>query len=169
MEPAPPVAEVWHLNHWPTWKLLSLYCFLKAILVRCNLHTITFTHLKCEIQCFLVNLPTFQTSPQFSFRTFSSSVWITANCGKFLKIWEHQTTLPVSCMWVRKQLLEPYMEQLTSLKVGKEYDTGVYCYPAYLTSIHITLCKMPDWMNHKLESRLRGKISTTSHMQVIPL
>ena len=25
-------------------------------------------------------------------------------------------------MWVRKQLLEPYMEQLTSLKVGKEYD-----------------------------------------------
>ena len=47
--------------------------------------------------------------------------------GKFLKIWEHQCTLPVSCMWVKKQLFEPYMEQLTGSKVGKEYDTGVYC------------------------------------------
>ena len=24
------------------------------------------------------------------------TVWITANCGKFFKRWEHQTTLPVS-------------------------------------------------------------------------
>ena len=37
------------------------------------------------------------------------SVWITTNCGKFLKRWEYQTTLPVSCetcMWVKKQQLE---------------------------------------------------------------
>ena len=25
------------------------------------------------------------------------TVWITANCGKFLKRWEYQTTLPASC------------------------------------------------------------------------
>ena len=25
------------------------------------------------------------------------TVWITTNCGKFLKRWEYQTTLPVSC------------------------------------------------------------------------
>ena len=25
------------------------------------------------------------------------SVWITTNCGKFLKRWEYQATLPVSC------------------------------------------------------------------------
>ena len=33
-------------------------------------------------------------------------VWITRNCGKFLKRWEYQTTLPVSwgtCMQVKKQ------------------------------------------------------------------
>ena len=24
------------------------------------------------------------------------TVWLTANCGKFLKRWEYQTTLPVS-------------------------------------------------------------------------
>ena len=28
-------------------------------------------------------------------------------------------------------------------------------------------CEMPDWMNHKLESRFPGEISTTSDMQVI--
>ena len=36
----------------------------------------------------------------------SLTVWITTNCGKFFKRWEHQTTLPVSwetCMWVKKQ------------------------------------------------------------------
>ena len=37
------------------------------------------------------------------------TVWITANCGKFLKRWDYQTTLPVSWeiyMQVRKQQLE---------------------------------------------------------------
>ena len=28
--------------------------------------------------------------------TKALTVWITTNCGKFLKIWEYQTTLPVS-------------------------------------------------------------------------
>ena len=42
------------------------------------------------------------------------TVWITTNCGKFLKKWEYQTTWPVSwetCMQVRKQWLELDMEQ----------------------------------------------------------
>ena len=41
------------------------------------------------------------------------TVWITKNCGKFLKRWEYQTTLPASwemCMQVRKQQLELDME-----------------------------------------------------------
>ena len=43
-----------------------------------------------------------------------STVWITINCGKFWKRWEYQTTWPASwktCMQVRKQQLELYMEQ----------------------------------------------------------
>ena len=43
--------------------------------------------------------------------------------GKFLKSWEYQTTLPISqetCMHVKKQQLEPDMEQLTGSKLGKE-------------------------------------------------
>ena len=33
---------------------------------------------------------------------------------------------------------------------------------AYLTYIQNTSCEMPDWMKHKLESRLLGEISITS-------
>ena len=64
------------------------------------------------------------------------TVWITINCGKFLERWEYQTTLPVSwetCMQVKKQQLEPDMEQQTGLELGKEYVKAVYCHPAYLT------------------------------------
>ena len=66
------------------------------------------------------------------------TVWITTNCGKFLKKWEYQITLPVS--WetykrVKKQQLELDMEEWTDFKLGKEYIKAVYCYPAYLTYI----------------------------------
>ena len=41
-----------------------------------------------------------------SLTTWKLWLRITTNCGKFLKRWEYQTTLPVSweiCMWVKKQ------------------------------------------------------------------
>ena len=47
------------------------------------------------------------------------TVWITTNCGKFLKRWEYQTTWPASWetyMQVRKQQLELDMEQQTGSK-----------------------------------------------------
>ena len=43
------------------------------------------------------------------------TVWIITNCGKLLERWEYQSILPVSwetCMQVKKQQLEPWMEQL---------------------------------------------------------
>ena len=52
------------------------------------------------------------------------TVWITSNCWKFLNRWEHQTTLPASCetcMHVKKQQLEPDMEQRTDSRLGREY------------------------------------------------
>ena len=57
-------------------------------------------------------------------------------------------------MQVKKQQLEPDMEQHTGSKSGKEYVEAVYCHPSYLTSMQSTPCKMPGWMKHKLESRL---------------
>ena len=64
------------------------------------------------------------------------TVWITINCEKFFKRWEYQTTLPASweiCMLIKKQQLEPGMEQWTSSKLGKEYVKAVYCHPACLS------------------------------------
>ena len=50
----------------------------------------------------------------------SLTAWMTIDCGKFLKTWEYQTTWPASweiCMQVRKQQIEPDMEQWTSSKL----------------------------------------------------
>ena len=51
----------------------------------------------------------------------------------------------------------------------QEYVKAVYCHPAYLIYMQSTSCEMPDWMTHKLESRLLGEISTTSDIQMMPL
>ena len=60
------------------------------------------------------------------------------------------------------------MEQQTGSKLGKENVKAVYCHPACLTYMQSTLCKMLDWMKHKLESRLLGEISIISDMQMTP-
>ena len=36
-------------------------------------------------------------------------------------------------MQVKKQQLEPDIEQQSDSKLGKEYDKATYCYPVYLT------------------------------------
>ena len=72
-------------------------------------------------------------------------------------------------MKVKKQQLEPDMEQQTGSKLGKEYIKAVYCHPVYLIYMQTTLCEMPGWMNHKLESRLSGELLTISDLQMISL
>ena len=72
-------------------------------------------------------------------------------------------------MQVNKWQLELDMEQQTGSKLGKEYVKAVYCHPACLTYIQSTSWEMQSWMNHKLEWRLPGEISTTSDMQLTPL
>ena len=71
---------------------------------------------------------------------------------------------------VTKQQLDPDMGKLTGSKLGKEYNKAVYCHPVCLSYMHhliyLTSCKMPGWMNQKLESKLLEEISTTSDMQI---
>ena len=89
------------------------------------------------------------------------TAWSTTNYGKFFKRWEYQTTWSASweiCMQVKKQQLEPDMEQQTGSKSGKEYIKAVYCHPAYFTYMQSTSCEIPGWMKHQLESRLPGEI-----------
>ena len=102
----------------------------------------------------------------------SLTVGITANCGKFLKRWDYQTTLPdlwETCMLVKKQQPDPDMEQLTGSKLGKEYDKAVYFHTVYLTNMQSPSYEILGWVNHKLESRFPGEISTTLDMYMMPL
>ena len=102
----------------------------------------------------------------------SFTVWITGNCGKFLKRWKYQIILPVSletCVQFKKQQLESDMELLISSKLGNKYIKAIYCHPAYLNYMQSTSCEMPGWLKYKLESRLPGEILTSSDMQMIPL
>ena len=79
---------------------------------------------------------------------------------------DNLTCLLETCMPVKKQQLEPDIEQRTGSKLGKDYIKAVYCHPAYL----IYYCEMPYWMKHKLKSRLQGVISITSgNMQMSAL
>ena len=71
-------------------------------------------------------------------------------------------------MQVKKQQLQPDMEQWTGSKLGKEYIKAVYHQPDSLTYKQSTLCKIPGWMKQKLESRLLGELSITSNMQMTP-
>ena len=69
-------------------------------------------------------------------------------------------------MQVKKQQLEPDMEQQFSSKLGKEYIKAVYCHPAYLTCMQNTSWETLGWVKQNLESRLPGEISVTSDMQI---
>ena len=61
-------------------------------------------------------------------------------------------------MLIKKQHLEPDMEQLTGSKLGKKYVKAVYCHPAYLTYMQSQSCEVLGWVKHKLESRVLGEI-----------
>ena len=79
-------------------------------------------------------------------------------CGSQLPIenskrWEYQTTWSVSWeiyMQVKKQQLEPDMEQQTDSKSGKWHVKAVYCNLAFLTYMESKSGEMLGWMKHNL-------------------
>ena len=83
------------------------------------------------------------------------------NIFKEMGITDHLTCLLGSLIQVKKQELEPDMEQQTISKLGREYFKAVYCHPDYLTSMQSTSCEMLEWMKHKLESRFLEKYQKT--------
>ena len=90
---------------------------------------------------------------------------------KFLEemgILDHLTCLLRNLYAVKKQRLEPYMEQQTGSELGRQFQKAVYFHPVHLIYMQTTSCEMLGWMNHKLESRLLGRI-TISDKQIIPL
>ena len=93
----------------------------------------------------------FQQNIYFCFIDYAKAFdCVEHNCGKFLKRWEYQTTLPASCktcMQVKKQQLEPDMEQCTGSKLGRAYIKGVYCHPGYLTYMQSTSWETLGWVS----------------------
>ena len=73
---------------------------------------------------------------------------------------------PAKSVYTQKQQLELDMEPQTGSELGKEYVKAIYCHPAYLTCMQSTSYEMLGWTKHKWESRLPGKISITSDMQM---
>ena len=69
-----------------------------------------------NICCTIEKAREFQKNIYFCFIDYAKkplTVWTTKNCGKLLKKWKHQTTLPASweiCMQDERQLLELDME-----------------------------------------------------------
>ena len=96
-----------------------------------------------------IKLPTgFYKKQESSRKTSTSSLltmlkpltmWITTNCGKFFKRWKYQTTLLASweiCMQVKKQQLEPDMEQwMDWFQIWKEVHQGCILSPC-LFNLH---------------------------------
>ena len=76
--------------------------------------------------CWIIKKPR-EFQKNFCFIDYAKAfVWITTNCGKFLKRWEYQTTWAafweiLGNMQIRKQQLELDMEQHTGSKLGEEY------------------------------------------------
>ena len=94
--------------------------------------------------------------------------WITTN-WKILKevgIPDYQPASCEICMHIKKQQLEPDIEYQTGSKLGKDFIKAIYCHPFYLTYMQSISLEMPDWMKHKLESRLQAEISVTSDMHM---
>ena len=70
---------------------------------------------------------------------------------KEMGISDHLICLQETCMQVKKQQLEPDMEQWTGSKLGKEYVKAEYCHPVYLTSMQSTSYEKLGWMKYKPE------------------
>ena len=83
---------------------------------------------------------------------------------KVMEISDHLTCL-LGNLYTGQEATVTTLHGGTGSKLRKEYDRALYCYPVYLTYMQSTSCEIPVWMNHKLELRLPGEISTTSYMQ----
>ena len=68
-------------------------------------------------------------------------------------------------MQVKKEQLEPEMEQQTGSKLGKEYIKAVYC-PAYLTYMQNISWEMPSLDEAQARIKIAGRNIISSNTQM---
>ena len=104
----------------------------------------------------------FQQNIYFCFIDYTKAF----DCVDHNKLWKIlqdlgiQTTVPASweiCMQVKKQQLEPDLEQWTGSKLGKEYVKAVYCHPAYLTFMQSTSWEMAGLEEAQAGIKIAGR------------
>ena len=88
------------------------------------------------------------------------SMWITTN-WKILQ----ETRIPDHLTFLLRNL---YAGQEATVRTGHGTINWFQIGKGECQDRQSTLCEMPGWMKHKLESRLLGEISITSDMQMTP-
>ena len=71
-------------------------------------------------------------------------------------------------MQVRKQQLEPDMEQWTGSKSGKEYIKAVYCHPAYFNLYAEYMMRNAGLDETQAGIKIAGRNVNMSDMQMTP-
>ena len=110
------------------------------------------------------------------------TVWITINCGILFRVSEFQKLKILQEMGIPDRLTYPlrnlYADQEATVRTGhgttdwfqieKGVHQGCILSPCLFNLYAEYIIEMLDWMKNKLESRLPGKISITSDMQMAP-
>ena len=100
------------------------------------------------------------------------TVWITTNCGKFLKRWDYQTILPASwetCMQVRKRIVRTRRGTTHWCKIEKRVCQGCVLSPCLFNFYTEYIMQNSRLDDSQAGIKIARRIPTTSDMQMIPL
>ena len=99
------------------------------------------------------------------------TVWITTNCGKFLKelgIPDHLTCLLRNLYAGQEATVRAGHGTTDWIQIEKGVRQGCILSPCLFNFYAEYIMRNAGWKKHKLESRLPGEISITSDMQMTP-
>ena len=120
------------------------------------------------------NCGEFQTNTYCCFIDYTKSLY----CVDHNKLWktlkamgipDHLTCLLKNLYVGQEAIVRIRHGTMDWFKIGKGVQQGCILSPCLFNLYAEYFIKMVSWMNHKLKSRLLGKISTNSEMQIIPL
>ena len=102
------------------------------------------------------------------------TVWITTNCGKFIKIWEYKTTycLLRNLDADQEATVKTGHGKTDCFQIGKGIRQGCILSPCLFNLYAECImqnARVDESQAQLQQSRLLGEISTTSDMQMIPL
>ena len=152
MGPDAMILVFWMLSFKPTFSLSS-FTFIKSLFSSLvyAIRMVSSANLRLLIFLPVVLIPAYASSSPAFLMIYSAYKW--NKQGDNIQPWRtafpiwNQSVVPCPvltvasweiCTQVKKQPIEPEMEQQTGSKLGKEYVKAVYCHPVYLTSMQST-------------------------------